>query len=202
MLKKLFQNTCKPQGLGGKFILKMMNNGHAKLADWAISHIQLKEDDSVLDIGCGGGANIQRFLKTCSKGFVAGIDYSDESVQYSIKKNSEYIGKNCEIKKGNVSNIPYENDKFDMVTAFETVYFWPDLKQNFKEVHRVLKPNGYFMICCEEGDPESSIWPDKIEGMKVYSIMQLSNVLKSSGFKIVEAEEKENSKWICLVGQK
>ena len=36
-----------------------------------------------------------------------------------------------------------------MVTAFETVYFWPELAQNFREVYRVLKPGGVFFICNE-----------------------------------------------------
>ena len=42
--------------------------------------------------------------------------------------------------------LPYETGKFDLVTAFETVYFWPDLKQSFSEVFRVLKPGGMFMF--------------------------------------------------------
>ena len=33
--------------------------------------------------------------------------------------------------------------------AFETVYFWPELAQNFREVYRVLKPGGIFFICNE-----------------------------------------------------
>ena len=37
----------------------------------------------------------------------------------------------------------------DRVTAFETVYFWPELAQNFREVYRVLKPGGVFFICNE-----------------------------------------------------
>ena len=50
-----FQNTCKPSGLGGRLMVKMMNSGHAKLADWGFSQIQAKADARVLDAGCGGG---------------------------------------------------------------------------------------------------------------------------------------------------
>ena len=53
-----FQNTCKPSGLGGRLMVKMMNSGHAKLADWGFSQIQAKADARVLDAGCGGGANV------------------------------------------------------------------------------------------------------------------------------------------------
>lgn len=202
MIDKLFQNTCKPKGLGGKMILTMMNSGHVKLADWGASYLKLKNTDYVLDIGCGGGANIAKYLEICKDGFVAGIDYSEESVKYSRKKNASYIGKNCEIKIGNVNEIPYKDAMFDVATAFETVYFWPNIQENFKEVNRILKPNGHFMICCEEGDPDNDKWSEKIKGMTVYSIIQLANALKSAGFTIVKAEQKQNSKWICLIGKK
>ncbi|WP_446897045.1 class I SAM-dependent methyltransferase [Clostridium sp. LBM24168] len=202
MFNKLFQNTCRPKGLGGKVILKMMNSGHARLSDWGLKHLQLKNTDHVLDIGCGGGANISRLLESCPDGFVAGIDYSEESVKCSRKKNMDHIGKNCEIRTGNVSHIPYRDESFDIATAFETVYFWPDLYENFKEVRRILKPEGYFMICCEEGDPVNDKWSEKIEGMTVYSIIQLSDILKSAGFAVVQKDEKQNGKWICLVGMK
>lgn len=202
MINKLLQNTCKPKSLGGKMILTMMNFGHVKLADWGASYLELKNTDYVIDIGCGGGANIAKFLQICRDGFVAGVDYSEESVKYSIKKNKNYIGKNCEIKTGNVNNIPYKDAMFDVATAFETVYFWPDIQKNFKEVNRILKLNGCFMICCEEGDTDNDKWSDKIKEMTVYGIGELASALKSAGFTIVKAEQKPDSKWICIIGKK
>ena len=53
-----FENTRKPQGFGGKLMTKMMNIGHAKLSQWGFSNISAKSDAEVLDVGCGGGANI------------------------------------------------------------------------------------------------------------------------------------------------
>ncbi len=60
--------------------------------------------------------------------------------------SSRVLGSRCFIEQGNVMELPYETGKFDLVTAFETVYFWPDLKQSFSEVYRVLKPGGMFMF--------------------------------------------------------
>ena len=53
-----FENTRKPQGFGGKLMTKMMNIGHAKLSQWGFSNISVNPDAAVLDVGCGGGANI------------------------------------------------------------------------------------------------------------------------------------------------
>ena len=55
-----FENTRRPEGLGGKIMVKMMNSGHSKLAHWGFSKISIKEDAKILDAGCGGGA-ISRF---------------------------------------------------------------------------------------------------------------------------------------------
>ena len=58
-----FENTRKPQGFGGRIMVKMMNTGHSKLAKWGFTKIYTKLDSKVLDIGCGGGANIVNWIK-------------------------------------------------------------------------------------------------------------------------------------------
>jgi len=80
MLNKFFQNTRKPEGFLGKVMLNGMNSGHTALAEWGFSHINFRPDMHILDIGCGGGANIERMLKECPQGCVNGLDYSEESV--------------------------------------------------------------------------------------------------------------------------
>lgn len=50
-----------------------MGENHENLARWALSHLDISKDDAILDVGCGGGINVERFLKmTESK--VCGID--------------------------------------------------------------------------------------------------------------------------------
>lgn len=81
LLSKIFSNTKKPEGFFGKLMVNGMNGGgHAAMANWALSSLQIKEDGKILDIGCGGGGNIARLLKRCPSGTVTGIDYSSVSV--------------------------------------------------------------------------------------------------------------------------
>ena len=49
-----FQNTCKPDGLGGKLMVKMMNYGHRKLSEWGFAQFDLRDNVQILDAGCGG----------------------------------------------------------------------------------------------------------------------------------------------------
>lgn len=71
-----FDNTRKPQGFGGKIMVAMMNSGHSAMAEWGLRHIHIADHSDILDIGCGGGANIKKMLSLCPHGRVSGIDYS------------------------------------------------------------------------------------------------------------------------------
>ena len=151
-----FQNTCKPKGIGGKIMVNMMNTGHSSMAEWGFTHIEIRNNYICLDIGCGGGANVKRLLAKTPYGKVTGIDYSEISVIKSQKINkAEIENRRCEILQGNVMKLPFGNETFDIITAFETIYFWPDINEAFKQVYRVLKGSGTFMICNESNGENS-----------------------------------------------
>ena len=138
-----FENTRKPVGLGGKIMVAMMNFGHSAMAEWGLHFLQPAPDAMVLDCGCGGGANIKKLLKLCPKGKVQGIDYSAVSVEKARKVNAGAIAEGrCNVQQASVAELPFKAEQFDVATAFETVYFWPELAQNFREVYRVLKDDG------------------------------------------------------------
>lgn len=139
----IFDNMRKPKGKLGQIQLKSMNMEHTPVALWVLKHLDIKSTDIILDVGCGGGININRIAKKAKK--VYGVDYSEDSVKVSTDYNQDLIEKGIvEIKHGNVLNLPYDDNSFDVVTAFETVYFWPEIEKAFGEVKRVLKPGGTF----------------------------------------------------------
>ena len=143
-----FENTRKPVGFSGKIMVAMMNYGHSAMAEWGLHFLQPAPDAMVLDCGYGGGANIKTMLKLCPKGKVQGIDYSAVSVEKARKVNAGAIAAGqCTVQQASVAELPFEEEQFDVVTAFETVYFWPELAQNFREIYRVLKPGGTFCGC-------------------------------------------------------
>ena len=137
--EELLRNARKPQGELGDRLLDRMNKSHEGLAQWGVSHLDIAYDDVMIDIGCGGGVNVERFLKM-TKDKVYGLDYSEVSVEKSTLRNQEAIDEGrCEIIQGSVSQLPFEDRTFDIATGFETVYFWPDLVNDLKEVHRARR---------------------------------------------------------------
>lgn len=174
-----------------------MNLGHAPLSRWGLSFLEWQPQWTVLDIGCGGGANLSRMLRLCPQGKVYGLDYSQVSVDCSCRKNRKALGSRCFVECGTADSIPWQDGMFDVVTAFETVYFWGDLNRCFKEVARVLRPEGRFLICCEASDPADTTWTSRIDGMKVYGPEDLRRMLELTGFSDIRVYTKGRS--ICIV---
>ncbi len=178
-----FDNMRKPKGKLGKIQLKSMNKEHTPVSLWGLKHLDIQDDDIVLDIGCGGGININRMSKKAKK--VYGVDYSIESVNLSREVNRQeiYDGK-VEILKGNVQDLPFEDNTFDIVTAFETVYFWPDIEKSFGEVKRVLKPGGIFLIGMESNGNDNMTMKisEKLIDMTVYNDGELTEFLKNNDY--------------------
>ena len=199
-----FQNTCKPEGIGGKIMVNMMNAGHSSMAEWGFTHIEIRNDYRCLDIGCGGGANVKKLLVKTPYGKVIGIDYSEVSVIKSSKINkAEIENKHCEILQGNVMKLPFRKETFDIITAFETIYFWPDINEAFKQVYRVLKVSGTFMICNESNGENSKEekWTKIIQGMKIYNSEQIKKSLEDAGFTDIKIHKNKKG-WLCVVCKK
>ena len=193
-IKDNFQN---PKGFMGRLMLSGMNMGHTPMAKWGFSQFDIPDRAHIVDIGCGGGYNVKRFLEACPKGLVFGVDISEESVRKSKAVNKKEIGKRCRIMQGSVEKLPFKDDSLDLATAFETVYFWPDLDNNFKEVKRVLKDGGHFAVINDPGDPDKH-WEDMIPGMKAYTAQQIARFMENAGFTDIRISRSKNM--FCVNG--
>ena len=127
-----------------------MNQRHAPVTDWGLKHASIQNRDTILDIGCGGGITIAKLASMAPEAKIYGIDYSEECVAMARKINQKRIDEGqVEIAVGSVSHLPFPNKMFDLVTAVETHYFWPNLSADMLEVLRVLKPGGSHIIIGE-----------------------------------------------------
>ena len=194
----------KPHGEEGVETIKNMNENHKPISEFAFECIDVGIDDKILDIGRGGGVNIKKFLKLSTNN-VDGLDYSEVSVNESIKRNQKAVNdKRCKIIQADVSKMPIGDEIYDLVSAFETIYFWPDLSKTFKEVLRIIKPNGQFVIAqgTDGNHPDDEKWLSSVEGMSVYTAQDLENYLFNAGFISVKSFKKENDYILIVIAKK
>lgn len=205
----LFQNyvrqTKKPEGFLGKIMIKGMNSGHARMADWGMAHLQGIAPAEIIDIGCGGGRNAGELLRRYPNAKVTAIDYSPLSVEQAEAYNrSAASAGRCIVQQGDVSALAFGSENYDLATAFETIYFWPGLTDCFSEVARVLKPGGRFLIVNESDGADSAgqIFEKMIDGMKPYTANEIKAALKAAGFSEITAEHHERKPWIVVLAKK
>ncbi len=202
ILSKIFSNTRKPEGLFGRMMVNGMNGGsHAHMAEWGLSYVDLSKTADVLDIGCGGGANIARLLQRCPKGTVTGIDHSSVSVKKSTEVNAAAVAAGrCKVMEASAAALPFADGAFDLVTAFETVYFWPEIERCFAGVHRTLKEGGSFVIVNEDDGltDANKKWEKLIDGMHTYTPDELQKHLSAVGFHDITVHHDEKHHWLCV----
>jgi len=205
IMEKILKQDRMPEGRFGAFWARFMNIGHSRLTRWGLSHISINKDDTILDIGCGGGRTVNTLAKIAAEGKVYGIDYSEVSVAVSTSINKKLIDAGrVRILHASVDSLPFPDDMFNLVIAVESCHFWPDLINNLKEVRRVLKPGGSVIIV-------NGIYRDErfekrnskvaIMGDFTYHLPDEFRIfLKDAGYSSIQIELLEKKNWIAVKG--
>jgi ubiquinone/menaquinone biosynthesis C-methylase UbiE len=199
----------KPRGWLGRFTLWRMNISHSRLTDWGLAHISIAPHCAILDVGCGGGRTVKKLAAIATQGKVYGIDYSEESVAATKAVNARSIEQGrVEVRLGSVSQLPFSDGEFDLVTAVETHFWWPDLPSDTREVFRVLKPGGTLILIAEiykGADTMAARLAEKYAsrvGMSLQSVDEHRQLLASTGFSEIQVIEERQKGWICAFGKK
>ena len=203
-------NQCRrPTGWLGRFALWGMNSSHSKVTDWGLKHVSIANHDTILDVGCGGGRTVNKLAAIATQGKVFGVDYSEESVAFSKRTNARWIeAGRVEIRQASVSHLPFPDNTFDVITAVETHYFWPNLPADLHEVLRVLKAAGTFVLIAEVYKGASTTaakllekYPELI-GMTLLTPEEHRGLLTNAGYSNVQVIEESGNGWICGTGRK
>ena len=197
----------KPAWLLGRPFLRIMNLSHSGVTTWGLSHVPIEPRFTMLDVGCGGGKTIDTLAGIAKEGKLYGVDYSKESVATSRRINARWIDEGrVDIQHGSVSSLPFPAGTFDIVTAVETHYYWPDLATDLREILRVLKPGGRLLVVAETYKGRQLDWlyrPAMSLLRATYlTVSEHRELLVSAGFSDVEVFEERARGWICAVGRK
>lgn len=203
-------NQCKkPTGWLGRFTLWRMNASHSKLTDWGLEHVSVEKRCTILDMGCGGGKTVSKLASMAKEGKVYGVDFSEESVAVSKKTNARWIEMGrVEIRQASVSQLPFPDGTFDLVTAVETHFWWPDLPGDTREIFRVVKPGGKLILIAEIYKGANTLAARLAEKyadrspIKLLSVDEHRELLRTAGFTDVQVVDERAKGWICATGKK
>ena len=203
----MLNQARKPTRWIGRYFLWVMNMSHSNLTDWGLKHIQIEQRYTILDVGCGGGRTIQKMAAIATEGKLYGVDYAKGSVAASRGKNAQLIkAGRAEIRQASVSHLPFPDDQFDLVTAVETHYYWPNLVTDMQEIRRVLKPGAMLIIIAESykgGKFDRLQWPVmKLLKSAHLSIDEHRALFAAAGFSEVHLFIESKHGWICGTGRK
>jgi ubiquinone/menaquinone biosynthesis C-methylase UbiE len=196
----------RPSDRAGRSVLQRMNVSHAAVTEWGLTHVAIGEELTILDVGCGGGRTVERLASIATRGKVYGIDYSEASVAMARETNQRAIADaRVDIKQASVSQLPFPDATFDLVTAVETHYYWPDLPRDVREVMRVLKHGGRFLIVAETYRGRRNDWlyrPTMTLVLRAayFTPAQHRQLLDDAGYVDVDVFEEKSQGWISVIG--
>jgi ubiquinone/menaquinone biosynthesis C-methylase UbiE len=198
----------KPTGWIGRIVLRNMNSRHSSVTDWGLAQLSIASDFKILDVGCGGGRTVGKLAALADYGKVIGLDFSKESVKVASKLNKRYIKEGrVEIVEASVSRIPFAANTFDLATAVETHFWWPDLPADLREVSRILKPGGTLAMIAEVYKGANTKVARLVEnylpmtGMRFLSPEEHRDLLVTAGYTSVQVAVDSQKGWILVTGR-
>ena len=204
----LVTGQCRrPRWLLGRLFLWNMNVRHSGVTDWGLGHVKVEKNFTILDIGCGGGRTIQKLATIASEGKVYGVDYSPASVASARRTNADFIAQGrVEIQQASVVRLPFPDGMFDVVTAIETHYYWPNLVEDLREVMRVIKPGGTLLLIAEayRGSRFDALMNPAMKLLRAtyMSVDEHRDLFSTAGYTDVDVSEERSKGWVCAVGKR
>ena len=207
LTSKFFNQWRKPTGRLGRMLAAVLNASHSRGTKWGLQHVPVEKNSIILDVGCGGGAFVRDLARITITGKVYGIDFSEDCVVVARRTNRRAIRMGrVEILHGSVSSLPFPDGMFDLVTAVNSHYYWPNLVSDMQEVLRVLKSGGHLVLIGESYRGGKYEKRDRkfleLVNAAQYSIRELADLVSSTGYSDVQMFEEYEKGWLCCVSRK
>lgn len=190
-IKNLETQLAFPKGKKGIEIAKTMNNSNAKMITDTIDVLDIKNNDTILELGHGNCSHLELIIEQVCNISYYGLEVSKTMQQEARKINKKFI------KKENVFfdiydglNIPYENNLYDKIMSVNTIYFWKNPIKLLSELYRVLKNEGVLVLTFAEKNFMKTL-PFVKEKFNLFDENDIKKIIDLTGFKIVDYLNKD-----------
>ena len=205
ILRAFIENHAHPGGFVGMLAALHMIHDNRDANYWTVGLLDIKPTDHVLEIGFGPGLAIQKIAAIVSEGLVAGVDSSETMLKLAQKRNAAGIAAGrVELKKGDISALPYSSDSFDKALAVNVIYFMANPVADLQELHRVTKLGGRVALFLEAKEKLAKM-KALLDGVyTLYTAEQVVQLQNQAGFTRAWFETRVFSYGvgICAIGEK
>lgn len=173
-------------GFKKSLLQKLWHTSKIKLAQKILRKIDFK---NCLDVGCASGFMVSEIAKLFPKASYTGIDIYDKAVEYASKTYPQ-----IKFKLASADKLPFKDSTFDAILFYETIEHVEDPLKCLKEIRRVLKKNGTFILSMDSGNwlfrivwffwenTKGKIW--RGAHLHPFHHSELERIIKKSKFKI------------------
>lgn len=195
--------TCST--LPGKAVCRLvwaMNKADCEeYQDAAMAGIPENFAGRLLEVPVGTGILTMPLYQTLPDADVTCLYYSPDMMAQAREKAERMGLENVTFRQGDVGALPFDDASFDAVLSLNGFHAFPDKEAAYREVRRVLRRDGVFMICNEcGGDGCGENWEKVVSGMTVYSGEQLRDTLERAGFSGIRLHTNSRG-WLCATAK-
>ncbi|MDR6968070.1 ubiquinone/menaquinone biosynthesis C-methylase UbiE [Flavobacterium arsenatis] len=187
-LKNIAQQLSKPDGEAGIQMGEMMNSTNITMTSDSINQLNLKDNDSVLEIGHGNCGHLGYLLSKANHLNYTGLEISALMSDEAKKMNKHLLDDNVTFQLYEGTKLPFEESSFDAVFTVNTIYFWKDPQEFLKEIHRVLNQKGKLLITMADKSFMEKL-PFTKYVFTLYETSEIEKLAESAGFEISKIKE-------------
>ncbi|MEX2485146.1 MAG: class I SAM-dependent methyltransferase [Brumimicrobium sp.] len=187
-MKALASQLRQPEGEAGVQVAELMNETNNKMICHSIHHLNMLDNNRVLELGHGNCSHLKYLLKQRTNLTYYGLETSELMKNEAQKINSSFLDKKvASFHLYGGLEIPFSDNYFDRVFTVNTIYFWDNPKLLISELHRVIKQSGILNITFVEGESMKKL-PFTQYGFSYYNKDKIAQLISNVSFRIVAAE--------------
>ena len=188
----------RPTGLGGRAagLLMARRSSNRRRNAWAVSLLDVRPDDRVLEIGFGPGLAIRELGRLAPEGYVCGIDHSELMLRRAKRLNAEGLRRGTvDLRLASVEDLPAFDEPFDKILTVNAMVFWREPVARLEELRRLLRSGGLIAVAHQPRGPGAGDETSAAKGRKMEA------ALAQAGFSDVRLETMAlKPAVVCVLG--
>ncbi len=135
---------------------------------WAVSLLDVRRDDRVLELGFGPGLAIRELSRIAAEGYVCGIDHSELMLRWARRRNADGLRRGVvDLRLGSVDELPAFDALFDKILAVNTMVFGSEPVARLAELRRLLRPGGLIAVAYQPRGPGATDETSAAKGREI-----------------------------------